>query len=166
MSMFILAIFCLTTSNLPWFMHLTFQVPMQYCSLQHWSLLPWPVTSTTGRCFRFGSISSFFLELFLHLSLVAYLVPTKPGEFIFQYHIFLLFHTVHGVFKAKILRWFAISFSAIFCFITSNLPWFMHLTFQVPMQYCSLQKWTFLSPPDTSTTGCCFYFDSASSFLL
>ena len=33
MSMFTLAISCLTTSNLPWFMDLTFQVPMQYCSL-------------------------------------------------------------------------------------------------------------------------------------
>ena len=34
MSTFTLAISCLTTSNLPWFMDLTFQVPMQYCSLQ------------------------------------------------------------------------------------------------------------------------------------
>ena len=37
MLMFTLAISCLTTSNLPWFMDLTFQVPMQYCSLQHWT---------------------------------------------------------------------------------------------------------------------------------
>ena len=29
MSVFTLALFCLTTSNLPWFMDLTFQVPMQ-----------------------------------------------------------------------------------------------------------------------------------------
>ena len=40
---------------------------MQYCSLQHWTLLLAPVTSTTGY-FCFGSISSFFLELFLHYS--------------------------------------------------------------------------------------------------
>ena len=39
MLMFTLAISCLTTSNLPQFMDLTFQVPMQYCSLQHWTLL-------------------------------------------------------------------------------------------------------------------------------
>ena len=32
MSTFTLAIFCLATSNLPWFMDLSFQVPMQYCS--------------------------------------------------------------------------------------------------------------------------------------
>ena len=51
MSMFTLAISCLITSNLPWFMNLTFQVPMQYCSLQHQTLLPSPVTCTTGHCF-------------------------------------------------------------------------------------------------------------------
>ena len=45
--MFILAIPCLTTSSLPWLMDLTFQVPMQYCSLQHWILLSPPDTSTT-----------------------------------------------------------------------------------------------------------------------
>ena len=27
---------------------LTFRVPMQHCSLQHWTLLPSPVTTTTG----------------------------------------------------------------------------------------------------------------------
>ena len=37
MSTFSLAISCLTYSNLPWFMDLTFQVPMQYCPLQHWT---------------------------------------------------------------------------------------------------------------------------------
>ena len=76
MSTFTLAIFCLTTSNLPWFMDLTFQVPMQYCSLQHQTLLLSPVTSTAGYCFCFGSIPSFFLELFLHSSPVAYWAPT------------------------------------------------------------------------------------------
>ena len=50
MSTFTLAISCLTTSNLPWFMDLTFQVPMQYCSLQHRTLLLSPITSTTGYC--------------------------------------------------------------------------------------------------------------------
>ena len=57
--MFTLAISCLTASNLPWFMDLTFQVPVQYCSLQHWTLLLSPVTSTTGYCFCFGSILYF-----------------------------------------------------------------------------------------------------------
>ena len=35
-----------------------------------------------------------------------------PGEFIFQYPIFLPFHTVHGVLEARILKQFAIPFSS------------------------------------------------------
>ena len=70
--MFPLDISCLTTFNLPWFIDLTFHAPMQYCSLQHHTLHPSPVTSTTERCFWFGTISSIFLKLFLHSSPVAY----------------------------------------------------------------------------------------------
>ena len=94
MSTFTLAISCLTTSNLPWFMDLTFQVPRQYCSLQHWTLLLSPVTSTAGYCFFFGSIPSFFLELFLHWSPVAYWAPTDLGSSSFSilsFCIFILF---------------------------------------------------------------------------
>ena len=80
MLMFILAISCLTTYNLPWFMDLTFQVPMQYCSLQHRTLLLSPVTSTAGYCFCYGSTPSFFLELFLHWSPVAYWAPADLGS--------------------------------------------------------------------------------------
>ena len=79
MSIFTLAISCLTTSNLPWFMDLTFQVPMQYCSLQHWTLLLSLVPSTTGYCFCFGSMSSFFLKLVLHWFPVAYWAPPTWG---------------------------------------------------------------------------------------
>ena len=61
-------------------MDLTFQGPIQYCSLQHWALLPSPVTSTTGHYFCLGSVSSFFLELFLHSSSVAYWAPTNLGS--------------------------------------------------------------------------------------
>ena len=91
MSMFTLAISYLTTSNLSWFMDLTFQVPMQYWSLQHQILLLSPVTSTTGYYFCFGSIPSFFLELFLHWSPLAYWAPADLWEFIFQCPIFCLF---------------------------------------------------------------------------
>ena len=53
---------------------------------------------------------------------------------------------------------------SISCFTTCNVPdsWIrtlihaIYLTLQVPMQYCSLQHQTLLSPPETSTTGCCF----------
>ena len=84
MSMFTLAISCLTNSNLPWFMDLTFQVPMQYCSLQHQTLLPSPISSTSQCCFCFGSVSSFFLKLFLHSSPVAYLTPINLGNSSFR----------------------------------------------------------------------------------
>ena len=76
---------------LPWFMDLTFQVPMQYCSLQHRTLLLSPVTSTTGYCFCFGSIPSFFLELFLHWSPVAYWALTDLGSSSFSILSFCLF---------------------------------------------------------------------------
>ena len=65
----------LTMSNLPWFMELTFQVPMQYCPLQHRTSLSSPDTSTTEHCFHFGPATSFFLELLiiaLHSCPVAY----------------------------------------------------------------------------------------------
>ena len=90
-SMFTPVISCLTTSNLFWFMDLTFQVPMQYCSLHQWTLLLLPVTSATGYCFCFGSIPSFFLELFLHWSPVAYWAPTDLGSSSFSSLSFCLF---------------------------------------------------------------------------
>ena len=81
----VFAISCLTTSNLPWFMDRTFQVPMQYWSLQHQILLLSTVTSTAGYCFCFGSIPSFFPELFLHWSSVAYWAPNELSQFSFQF---------------------------------------------------------------------------------
>ena len=63
---------------------------MQYCSLQHLTLLPSAVTSTTGCCFCFDSTSSFFLELFLHWSLVAYQASTDLGSSSFSVLSFCL----------------------------------------------------------------------------
>ena len=40
------------------------------------------------------------------------MLRTIKGEFIFQYHISLPFHTVHGVLKERMLKWFAIPFSS------------------------------------------------------
>ena len=100
--MLTLAISSLSPSNLPWFMDLTSQVPLQYCSLQHQSLFPSPVTSTTGRCFRF------FLELFLHSSPVAYWAPTDLGVRLSVSYLFAFLYCL-WVFKAK---WFAIPFSS------------------------------------------------------
>ena len=90
------AISCLTTSNLPWFMDLTFQVPMQYCSLQHQTLLSPPDTSTTGHCFCFGPISSFLLEQFLCSSPVAYWTLTDLGSSSFSVIYFSLFMLFMG----------------------------------------------------------------------
>ena len=112
MSMFTLAISCLTPSNLPWFRDLTFQVPMKYCSLQHRTWLPSAVTFTTGCCFCFGSVSSFLLELFLHWSPGAYWAPSDLGSSSFSVLSFLPFHAVHGVLKVRILKWFAIPLSS------------------------------------------------------
>ena len=36
----------------------------------------------------------------------------QPREFPFPYPIILPFHTVHGILKARILKWFAIPFSS------------------------------------------------------
>ena len=104
MSMFSLAISCLTTSNLPRFIDLTFQVPMQYCTLQHQILLLAPVASTAGYCFCFGSIPSFFLELFLHWSPVAYWAPTEPGSSPFSILSFCLFILFMGFSRQEYWR--------------------------------------------------------------
>ena len=61
---------------------------MQYCSLQHRTLL---VTSTTGCYFHFGSDSSFNLELFLHSSPVAYWASTDLGSSSFSIISFCFF---------------------------------------------------------------------------
>ena len=112
MSMFTLAISCLTTSSLPWFMELTFRVPMPYCCLQHQTLLLSPVTSTTGYCFLL------WLHPFILSSVISSLISSSilgtywTGEFIFQCQIFLPFHTVHRVLKERILKCFAILFSS------------------------------------------------------
>ena len=65
--MFTLVI-CLTTSILPWFMD---QVHMQYCSLQHQTLLPSPVTSTTECCFLL------WLHLFILSGVISPLISSN-----------------------------------------------------------------------------------------
>ena len=89
--MFTLAISYLTTSNLPCFMDLTFQVPLQYCSLHHCTLLSLIDTPTTRWCFHFASAPSFFLELFLCSSPVGYLAPTNLRSSSFGVISFCLF---------------------------------------------------------------------------
>ena len=126
MSRFTLAIFCLTTSNLPWFMDLTFQVPVQYCSLQHQTLFPLSVTSTTGCCFCFDSVSSFFLELFLHWSPVAYCAPTDLGSSSFSVLSFCLFTLFMGFSRQEC--WSDLPFPFPVDHILSELSTMTHLS--------------------------------------
>ena len=92
MSMFTLVISCLTTSNLPCFMDLTFQVPMKLFFTAS------DFTCTTRRilswgCFHFGSASSFLLELLFCSSPVGYWTPTDLGVHLsVTYHF--AFHAV------------------------------------------------------------------------
>ena len=123
MSMFTLAISCLTISNLPWFMDLIFQVPMWYYSLQHQTLFLSPVTSTTGYCFCFGSVSSFFLELFLHWSPVAYWAPTNLGSSSFNVLSFCLFILFMGFSRQY---WSGLPFSFPVDHILSELSTMIH----------------------------------------
>ena len=108
----------LTTSNLPLFRDLdswTCQVPIQYCSLWHRTLLLSPVTSRTGYCFCFGSIFSFFLELFLHSFSVTYWAPTDLGSSSFivkSFCIFILSQTYLWMVECLLWRYR----SAVACF--------------------------------------------------
>ena len=122
MSMFTLAISCLATSNFPWFVDLTFQVPRQYCSFEHHTLLLSPVTSTAGCCFCFGCIPSFFLELFLHWSPVAYWTPTDLESSFFSVLSFCLFELFTGF--SRQYCWSGLPFPSQWTtFCQTSSPW-------------------------------------------
>ena len=123
MLMFSLAISCLTTSKLPWFMDLTFRAPIQYCSLQHQTLLLSPVTSPTGCCVCFDSVSSLFLELFLHWSPVPNWAPTRLGSSSFSVPSFGLFILFMGVSRQE--HRFALPSSSGPCWVRTlhHAPW-------------------------------------------
>ena len=124
MLMFILAISCLITPNFPWFMDITFQVPMQYCYLQQRTLLLSPVTFTTRCCFCFGSVSSFFLVLFLHWSPGAYWVPTNLGSSSFSVLSFWLFIGFMGFSRKE--YWSGLPFPSPMDHILSELSTMTH----------------------------------------
>ena len=107
-------------------MDLTFQVTMQCNSLQHRTLLPSPVTSTTGCCFCFGSISSFFLELFLHLSPIAYWAPTDLGSSSFGVLSFAFSYCSWGS-QGKHTEAACHSLLQWTTFCQNSPPWLIHL---------------------------------------
>ena len=93
MPVFTLAISCLTTSNLPWFMDQTFQVSMQYCLysiglyFHHQSHQQLGIFFFFLLCLCLSILSGGTSPLFSSSILGTY----WPGEFIFQFHIFCLF---------------------------------------------------------------------------
>ena len=123
--MFTLAISCLTTSNLPWFMDLAFQVPMHHCSLQHWTLLPSPVTSTTRLWFCFASVSPFFLELFLHSSPI-YCAPIDLRSSSFSVLSFCLFILFMGFSRQE--YWSGLPLPSPVDHVLSELSFRIHLS--------------------------------------
>ena len=126
MSVFTLAIACLTKSYLTWFIELTFQIPMQYCSLQCWTLLPSPDTTTVECCFGFGLASSFLLELVLHSFPVAYWAPTDLGSSSFSVISFCLFISFTGFSRQE--YWSGLPFPTPVDCILSGLSTTIHLS--------------------------------------
>ena len=64
---------------------------------------------------KFGILiySCFIYEITLkEIPLVLYFVLISKTEAVFPYPIILAFHTVHGVLKERILKWFVIPFSS------------------------------------------------------
>ena len=111
MSVFTLAFSCLTASNLPWFMDVTFQIPLQYWSYSirfyfHHKSHPQLGTVFALALFLCSFWSFFFTDLQYHnghlLTWGLHLSVSYP----------LSFHTLHGVLNAKILKWFATRFSS------------------------------------------------------
>ena len=94
--MFTLAISYLTMSNLPWFMDLTFQDPMQYCFFTSSDFTFIPDRSITEHCFCFGPAASFFLDMKITQSCLSLCSPMA--------------YTVHGILQARILEWVAVPF--------------------------------------------------------
>ena len=97
-------------------MDLTFQVPVQYCFFRiglYFYHQSYPQLGLFLLWFHLFILSGVISLLISSIILNTY----QSGGFIFQCPIFLPFHTVHGVLKARILRWFAIPFSSGPCFV-------------------------------------------------
>ena len=95
---------CSMSDYLPFFMDLTFQVPMQI------ALSASAFTSITSHILNWV-LFSLWLHLFILSGVISSLISSsilgiyRPGKFIFQCPIFLPFHTGHGILKARILKW-------------------------------------------------------------
>ena len=100
--------------------------PLQYSCLENprdrwaWWAAVYGVTQSRTRLKRLSSSSSSnvtgAISLLFSISMLGTYWPT---EFIFQCHISLPFHTVHGVLKARTLKWFVLPLSRGQCFVRS-----------------------------------------------
>ena len=91
-------------------MDLTFQVPMHIAVYSIGPCFYQQSHPQLGIVFTLApSLQSFWS--YFSTALQSILGTYWPGEFLFQCPIILPFHTVHGVLKARILKWFAIPFS-------------------------------------------------------
>ena len=103
MSMFTLAVSCLITSNLPWFMDLC--IPGSYAILLFIASDFTSITSQlTKGCFCFDSIPSFFLGLVVHWSPVAYWAPNNWRSSSFSVLSFCLFILFMGFSRQECWR--------------------------------------------------------------
>ena len=67
------------------------------------------------------------------------------------------FHFISLILKTSV---FTLTISCL----TTNLTWFIDLTSHVPMQYCSFQHWTLLSPQYISPIWHVFWFSLFTGF--
>ena len=80
---------------------------------------------------------------------IACWTPTDLEGLTFQCHIFLPFHTVHGVLTARILEWFAIS--------SSSGPWFVRIHYGWSVLEWPCPAWliaSWVAPTPSPGQGC------------
>ena len=115
-----------------WFKHVQFTLIhgsniLVLCNIVLYSIgLPLPVPSTTGCCFCFGSIYSFFLELFLHSSPVAYWASTNLGSSSFSVIYFCLFILFMGFSRQE--YWNGFPFPCLVDYFLSEFSTMTHLS--------------------------------------
>ena len=109
--------------------------PALIYSSQHQTLFLSPVTSTTGYCFCFGSNPSFFLDLFLHWSPVAYWAPTNLGSSSFSILSFCPFLLFMGLSRQE--YWSGLPFPSPVDRILSDLSTMTCLSWVPPRAWLS-----------------------------
>ena len=138
---FTLAISSFTISNLPWFMGLTFQVPMQYCSYSIGPCFYHQLHPQLGLVFALApSLQSFFLELFLHWSPVAYWAPTDLGSPSFSVLSFCLFILFLGFSRQE--YWSGLPFPSPVNHKMWSPPWPVHLGWPYMAWLIVSSSWT------------------------